>query len=690
MNSSGSVPEASKSSRISQRKKSVAKIVDSNSSYNYYCNVCKFATNVMEDFIAHLSEKSHKENIFEVNNKFNKPDSLQCRLCDYSTWRDQSFRKHCNTKRHLDKNSAAIAMRRLESVPEASKSSRISQKKKSAAKTVSDYENPSKGKDSKASEGPKSSRKGNENEATEETNNFLQPSIPPIGKKAKGTTGKITSNQRKSKLNKKRSSTEPIEDPEQNLQFNSTKPKEAPRVVSSTSSTDEEPLNQSRFGRVRKQNSKYVRQSCVYNTPEEPQEKIVKSKIDKTKNTSDEAVNVDKISRKKKTVEKPHSEDLEKDVVKPQRNKKSAHNFKTLQKNDSSMESQSEEEVQTDPEEEVVKVKSKGSKEGNKKISRKTKIKDQANDEESEDFMKSKRIKKFIKDNKTSSKKRTTKESQIENEPHKEDEELQENFVKTSKSKKNDKMDKISSKKSSLKKGNQEESLRRTVLNPFKKISLTTVVEQEPVKDVGEILKKVSAKPKTVKERIQNADAMKEFNENHEDDVFDVPSKKSSVLANLKVSTKSTLLSQDPDSDSDQDISVHSARTPVTAYFGKSSLRDLNADRTPGIFAQPESPTVLTANNGFQRQAYIQRTLSDRNKVDRKKKKNALVTTLNTVSSRTKMDKLVDQSTKVIETMGQHVARRSVDEEDEDEDDWFGDDDDQENDPTKMLNMLRH
>ena len=39
--------------------------------------------------------------------------------------------------------------------------------------------------------------------------------------------------------------------------------------------------------------------------------------------------------------------------------------------------------------------------------------------------------------------------------------------------------------------------------------------------------------------------------------------------------------------------------------------------------------------------------------------------------------------------MGKHVARRSVDEEEEDEDDWFGDDDDQENDPTKMLNMLR-
>ena len=39
--------------------------------------------------------------------------------------------------------------------------------------------------------------------------------------------------------------------------------------------------------------------------------------------------------------------------------------------------------------------------------------------------------------------------------------------------------------------------------------------------------------------------------------------------------------------------------------------------------------------------------------------------------------------------MGKHVARKSVYEEEEEEDDWFGDDDDQENDPTKMLNMLR-
>ena len=104
------------------------------------------------------------------------------------------------------------------------------------------------------------------------------------------------------------------------------------------------------------------------------------------------------------------------------------------------------------------------------------------------------------------------------------------------------------------------ESLRRVVLNPFKRASEKSVNEPAS-KGVGDILKKVSAKPKTVKQRIQNVEALKEFNENHEDDMFGEPVTTSK--SSLKFS-KSTLLSQDPDSDSDNDISVHSARTPVT------------------------------------------------------------------------------------------------------------------------------
>ena len=112
----------------------------------------------------------------------------------------------------------------------------------------------------------------------------------------------------------------------------------------------------------------------------------------------------------------------------------------------------------------------------------------------------------------------------------------------------------------------EEVSLRRVVLNPFRKKSAPPEKEaaKKPTKDIGEILKKVSANPKTVKQRLQNAEAFKHFNEDHEDDLFEEQSSARAGSGLLKVTTKSTLLSQDPDSDSDAEISIHSARTPVT------------------------------------------------------------------------------------------------------------------------------
>ena len=117
-------------------------------------------------------------------------------------------------------------------------------------------------------------------------------------------------------------------------------------------------------------------------------------------------------------------------------------------------------------------------------------------------------------------------------------------------------------------------SLRRVVLNPFRKKSVPSPEKEaakKPTKDIGEILKKVSANPKTVKQRLQNAEAFKNFNEDHEDDLFEEQSTAKSSSGLLKA-TKSTLLSQDPDSDSDADISLHSARTPVTGNTSPFSV----------------------------------------------------------------------------------------------------------------------
>ena len=112
-----------------------------------------------------------------------------------------------------------------------------------------------------------------------------------------------------------------------------------------------------------------------------------------------------------------------------------------------------------------------------------------------------------------------------------------------------------------------EVSLRRVVLNPFRKKPVPSAEKEaakKPTKDIGEILKKVSANPKTVKQRLQNAEAFKNFNEDHEDDLFEEQSSARAGSGLLKTTTKSTLLSQDPDSDSEAEISIHSARTPVT------------------------------------------------------------------------------------------------------------------------------
>merc|ERR1719264_2132306 len=80
-------------------------------------------------------------------------------------------------------------------------------------------------------------------------------------------------------------------------------------------------------------------------------------------------------------------------------------------------------------------------------------------------------------------------------------------------------------------------SLRRVVLDPFKKPPEVVVNEPaKPSKDVGDILKKVSAKPKTVKQRIQNVEALKEYNENHEDDMFNEPAPNSK--SSMKISSR--------------------------------------------------------------------------------------------------------------------------------------------------------
>ena len=79
----------------------------------------------------------------------------------------------------------------------------------------------------------------------------------------------------------------------------------------------------------------------------------------------------------------------------------------------------------------------------------------------------------------------------------------------------------------------------------------------------------------------------------------------------------------------------------------------------------------------FQAQAYIHKKVAEKAKDMRKLKKHKLATALvSKVVSRTQADKMVDESSQVINTVTNHTAGTTQDEaEDGDEaDDWFDDD----------------
>ena len=71
----------------------------------------------------------------------------------------------------------------------------------------------------------------------------------------------------------------------------------------------------------------------------------------------------------------------------------------------------------------------------------------------------------------------------------------------------------------------------------------------------------------------------------------------------------------------------------------------------------------------FQHQAYIQKKMAEKAKAARANKKSKMSSALSKVVSRTQMDKMVDQSTKMIGNC--QGVRRSLDIEDEPDEEWF-------------------
>ena len=144
-----------------------------------------------------------------------------------------------------------------------------------------------------------------------------------------------------------------------------------------------------------------------------------------------------------------------------------------------------------------------------------------------------------------------------------------------------------------------DSSLRRVVLDKAARskalLAKPAPSPPKPIKSTEEILAKISVNPKTVKQRKANMDAMEEYNENHEDDMFGGGASITAVKSKgslFKPSSK-TLLA-DTDSDDDQDVTLCSAKTPVTAYLDNKERRERLLDhmKTPAELVQTLSPMM--------------------------------------------------------------------------------------------------
>ena len=157
----------------------------------------------------------------------------------------------------------------------------------------------------------------------------------------------------------------------------------------------------------------------------------------------------------------------------------------------------------------------------------------------------------------------------------------------------------------------------------------------------------MTTNPKTVKQRKANMEAMEEYNENHEDDLFGGASITAVKSKGNLFKTSSKTLLADSDSDDDQDVTLCSAKTPVTAYLDNKERRERLLDhmKTPAeLVMQTLSPMLprptkyvdylqtfeksYTHAIRFQQAAFVQKKLVEKKKEARLEKRARLTSAL--------------------------------------------------------------
>jgi len=131
----------------------------------------------------------------------------------------------------------------------------------------------------------------------------------------------------------------------------------------------------------------------------------------------------------------------------------------------------------------------------------------------------------------------------------------------------------------------------------FKLNLKATKTRKVATKNMEEIVK---VHPQTIKERMRIVEFMNEFNENNEDDIF----------ASASAKTRPKLLSQD--SESEAEVSIQVARTPIQAYKGKTALLPFALTEVV-----PLSPRIPKSISSYSHAAFLQNKVTEKRKGDK-------------------------------------------------------------------------
>merc|ERR1719410_2492771 len=164
---------------------------------------------------------------------------------------------------------------------------------------------------------------------------------------------------------------------------------------------------------------------------------------------------------------------------------------------------------------------------------------------------------------------------------------------------------------------------------------------------------------------------MEEYNENHEDDLFGGGSITAVKSKGSLFKPSSKTLLANSDSDDDQDVTLCSAKTPVTAYINRERM--LDHMKTPAELVHQTLSPMLPRPTKFQKASLVQRNLAERKKEARLEKRARLTSALASKSKAQVMAE-VDQSSRMISQftqVGTRPSQSSIPEEDDAEEEWF-------------------